>query len=353
MKARSLLPLVVTVFQVGCTGPGEDAGGLGQMNSALAQSDAHAKQVYGQYQDASGGQIAFELSTLRTGRVNDVLEQPVQSLVDVPAFWIAMQSQGTEIANVRREPRDPTTDEWAKSVLLSKFDELGRATGEATYQLLQVRAKLAGEVTEHRALQVCWAAQDYCLVMDPVVLNLEAYAEDRARLQAEGWKVESTYGGTAIRSGEVGVMSVCSLNSSPQYGWRSYTWSPLTITYKNLYGITVVEKNMAGQQVQVSCYVSGSSCLAAGSGYSWASSCWANVGFNCDCDYTGNQSGTSTNAARAWSESKCSHKNFIEGTANVSWTKGGLGANFTINWSTSGGSLDAIGGTYYDSCGWH
>jgi len=355
LKARYSLLFVAAVFQVSCAQSGEDAVSLSQVDNAiaLAKSDAHAKEVYGQYQAASGGQISFELSTLQTGRVSDVLDQPVQSLVDVPDFWITMQSQGTEIANVRREARDPTTDEWAKSVLLSKFDELGRSTDAATYQLLSVRTQLGGEVTDHRALQVCWAAEGYCLVMDPAVQNLEGFAGDRARLLAEGWKVDSAFEGAAIPSGEVGVMSVCSLNSNHAWGGLSYTWSARTVTYKNLYGITVVEKNLAGQKVQISCYISGSSCLAAASGYSWASSCWANLGFNCDCDYTGNQAGTSSNAARAWSESKCSHKNVFEGTANVGWSRSGVGANFTISWSSSGGSVDAIGGTYYDSCAWH
>jgi hypothetical protein len=42
----------------------------------------------------------------------------------------------------------------------------------------------------------------------------------------------------------------------------------------------------------------------------------------------------------------------FSGSANVSWAKSGFGADFTINWSTSGGTVDSNGGTLYDSCGW-
>jgi hypothetical protein len=238
-------------------------------------------------------------------------------------------------------------------VELSRFNELGRSTKAAMYALLTVRTSLDGQVTEHQALQACWPSQGYCLVIDPVVRDLEGFAEDRTRLKAQGWKLLMEEAPPAVAEGEVGIQRVCSLNSKPAYGGYSYTWGSFTRTYKNLYGITVVQKTMGGQKIGISCYISGSYCKASGNGYSFASSCWANLGFNCDCENTGNQTGVSGSAARAWSQTKCGHKNVLSGSTNITWSRSGVGAGFTINWGTSGSSVDSSGGTMYDACSWH
>ena len=353
MKMRYLLLAVAGLLLAGC-GSGADAGDVRASESALGlpKVGAHALEVYGHHQDASGGRLGFELAVLKSGQVRDVREQPIQELVGVPDDVISVQTMGTEITSAVREARNPATDEWAAPAPWSKFDELGLSTDEAEYVLLAVRTSLDGELSEHRALEVCWASRSYCLVMDPVVQNLEGYAGDRAKLLAEGWAVETSQL-APMKGDDMGILAVCSLNSNPAAGGISSTWNQRTVTYKNLYGITVVQKTLGGQQVGISCYISGGSCLASGFGYSYASSCWANLGFNCDCDYTGNWTGITSNSARSWSETKCEHKNVFQGSANVSWTESGVGANFSISWATSGGSVDSSGGTRYETCSWH
>lgn len=362
MKPGLMQSLCMVALVVGCGDPlapdsqpiGEVPTEVGGVEDELSRYKdiTHAKSVYGHVEEASSGQISFELVTVRTGRLVDVLGKPLQDLISVPDYQITLEEFGTQLKSVRLEARDQADDEWASPLSLTKFDELGRSTNAAAYALLAVRTTLDGQLREHTALQVCWPAQGYCLVMDPVVRNLEGFAGDRARLLFEGWKVEETYD-QAEPTGEVGTQAVCTLNSRPAYSRRSSTWSGRTVTYKNVYGITVVQKTLGGQQVGISCYVSSGSCRASGFGYSYASSCWANVGFNCDCENTGNHTGSSSNAARAWSETKCGHKNVFQGSTNITWSKSGVGANFSISWGTSGASVDASGGTIYDSCSWH
>lgn len=316
----------------------------------LTDTDAHAQEVYGQYQAATGGKVHFDVTTVESGRVLDVLDRTVNELIGVPSYRLAMEEMGTEIVSVKEQARDLLHDDWAEPVLLSRFDELGRDVSTATYRVLAVHVNREGAPSTHHALQVCWDAGASCLVMDPVVDRLESFAEDRARLVAEGWKVESQ---VKQLEGDVQAQAVCTLASNFNAVSKSLTWSARTITYKNLYGITVVTHRLGSQQTGISCYVSSGVCRAATFGYSSASSCDANLGFNCDCSNTGNQSGTSTSAARAWSETKCEHKNVLQGSANVSWSRSGVGAGFTINWSTSGGTVNGNGGTYYDTCAWH
>lgn len=311
-------------------------------------TDEHAQDVYGHYQDAANGLVRFDLTTVEAGRVSDVLDRSVNELLGVPPFRLTLQELGTELTAVEQRARDAATDEWAQPVMLSTFASLGRELEDATYRILAVQTELEGKHLSHRALQVCFGA-DGCVVMDPVVERLESFAEDRARLLAEGWKVE-----TKVQElGEVRPQAVCTLSSNHAAVSRSLTWSSRTITYKNLYGITVVTHRLGGQQTGISCYVSSGSCRAGTFGYSNASSCDANLGFNCDCANTGAQSGATTPSARAWSETKCEHKNVLQGSANVSWSRGGTGANFSISWSTSGGTVNSNGGTQYDTCAWH
>jgi hypothetical protein len=340
MQSKFVLAMSFGAALVSCTQSDE---------SSLSDTDAHAQRVYESYAEASRGRVQFDVRTVEAGRVAEVMHRSVNELLGVPEHRLVMEELGTELTDVSMIARDRATDEWSSPVMLSGFETYGRDTSAATYRVLAVQATVDGVATEHRALQVCFVDEADCSVMDPVVDRLESFAEDRARLLAEGWKIESR----EVSGGEVSTLARCTLASNFNNVGRSLTWSSRTITYKNLYGITVVTHRLGGQQTGISCYVSGTACRAATFGYSNASSCDANLGFNCDCSNTGMQSGTGTSAARAWSETKCEHKNVLQGSANVSWTRGGTGANFSISWSTSGGTVNSNGGTLYDTCAWH
>src|SRR5262245_57098764 len=112
--------LAVTMMSlVGCGGVDDihrkESDALQASASALTRPGpgAHAREVYSHHQDASGGRFAFELAVLKSGRVTDVMDQPIQALVSVPDYWLVVQSMGTDISSVSREARDPATDEWA------------------------------------------------------------------------------------------------------------------------------------------------------------------------------------------------------------------------------------------------
>jgi hypothetical protein len=73
------------------------------------------------------------------------------------------------------------------------------------------------------------------------------------------------------------------------------------VEYRNVYGWTLVRKDLGGQQAGISCYVSGSECLSSGFGYSNTSSCYGTLGYSCDCDNTGSLIGTTQPATKSWS----------------------------------------------------
>jgi hypothetical protein len=308
-----------------------------------------AQAVYASYQAGAKDRVQFTVSELDRGSLNTLASQSVNDLLGVPNYWLHVEQRGTELANLARTPRDSATDEWRQPILLGRFEELGRSLGEGTYELLGVRMTLDGQTTEHRALRVCWAAQSFCTVMDPVVNQLSAFAENRARLLAAGWAVKDEE--DLLQPGERGAQAtVCSLNSNPAATRRTLTWSGYTVDYKDVFGITLVHKSMGGQQTGIACYVSGTSCLSSGFGYSNTSSCYGNIGYNCDAANTGNVDGSTQPATRSWSETKSAHSLVL--TADVNFQIQGQGASFSINWTTAG-SVDSNGGQLYDACAFH
>lgn len=313
----------------------------------------YAEGVYGEYQAGAPGRLSFEVRTLQSGALREVAGQPVNALVGVPDTYLDMSFRGTELTGLKREQGRPAGDEWAVPVDLRTFDTLGHPVAAGSYRLLAVHTELEGMESEHRALEVCWAAESYCLVMDPVVQNLETFAQTRRRLVAEGWAPVEQLVAAPRSSGVSALAGSCTLNSATTSTTRSKTYTGYKVTYKNLYGITVVEKTVGAQQVGISCYVNGAgACVSSGFGYSNASSCWANFGFSCDCENTGNLVGASADGAatKAWSETRCAHQAIL--TASAAFTLEGSGASFNVNWQTSG-SVDSNGGQLYDSCSWH
>ncbi len=108
--------------------------------------------------------------------------------------------------------------------------------------------------------------------------------------------------------------------------------------------MTLVTKNLAGQQVGITC---NSSCYPAMYGYSNQSSASGTLGYNATC---GNKHATGTTGRKgtANSETKCTHT--FSGTARANVTVKGTGSGVDLAWDTNGG-IDASGGALTDTCG--
>lgn len=341
VSGRSVLSSVLV------SGLAATAGCAAEPAATFGESTLYAESVYDNYQQAAEGRIELDLATLQSGSLSEVADVPVGELLGVPDYWLRMTPRGTEITEIQREARDPEQDEWQGTVDLREFESLGYAVDEATYRLLAVTTRLEGVSSSHQALEVCWADAGHCIVMDPVVLQADAYLHDRTRMIAEGWAP------TKEVEKAVSITGVCSLNSNPAYAGISYRYPGWWVEYKNVFGIVLVRKDMGEQKVGITCFVNGAgSCVSSGFGYSNTSSCFANLGYTCDCENTGNLIGTSPDGAatKAWSETKCTHRAFA--TAAVSFDIEGTGANFNVQWDTAG-SVDANGGQVFDSCSFH
>lgn len=346
MQKGILLTFGYAVLLIGCGGvsDGLDGDTRGVTGAALTS--------YTDYQSATAGRVQFAISSLERGNLTDIASRPVNDLIGVPDYSVRMQQRGTDIIDVVREPRNQAIDEWSQDIDLHRFDQIGRPLAEGTYQLLSVRMTLDGEVSEHKALEACWAAQDYCIVMDPVVQQLSSFAESRRDLLAAGWKVNAvpTSEFATHTSGATPQATVCSLNSRPTAGGITYTWSAYSVAYKDVFGITLVSKHLGGQQTGISCFISNGACRSSGNGFSSSSSCSATLGYNCNCANSGNVSGSTQPQTRDWAETKCTHA--FAGNTSISFEFKGTGASLSLVWNTNG-SVDSNGGQAFDACSFH
>src|SRR5206468_749271 len=140
---------------------------------------------------------------------------------------------------------------------------------DGTYRLLHVTATLDGVATEHNALELCWQKQDHCIVIDPVVMQLDGYYQNCQRLQSEGWRpiatTETDEG--APPAGATAYTATCKLLRT---GARSqtYYWPGYTVTGTNIFGWTLFQDFLGAQEDYIGCYASGSSCVVGASTFS-------------------------------------------------------------------------------------
>ena len=218
------------------------------------------------------------------------------------------------------------------------FDKVGYPVQQGQYRLLEIGVGLGTETTTHEALEFCWPKQGHCVVLDPAVTFLDTMVQNRRRLQAEGWNVK-------IKLNPVTSKSTCQLASHRGYIGITYTWGAYTVTYKDIFGVTLVQKSLGGQQSGLRC---DSSCHPAPYGYSNSSSCYGNLGYTCACGNafgSGNTGGT----GKSISETKCTHQLFTASQASVS-IKDNFTASVSLNWTVNGG-VDSNGGSFLDTCG--
>jgi hypothetical protein len=350
---RSGVPLLVGLFLVSCGT--ENPNGRPDLTQ-----HGYAEGVYDTYQSGAQGLITFHVETVETGSLTALANRPISDLVPVPAQWIEKTQKGGFIAGVRLEARDGAFDFWTEPVDLKKFEELGHPLAQGSYRLLAVDVVMnpaAGAVEEHHAaLELSWPSQDYSIVLDPVVQQLDGFARSHTKALLAGLAApvvtEAPRRDTGI---EPDASRHCTLNSHPTWYGEYIHWNAYDDPYTNLYGIQVLDLRLGAQQVEVDCYVASGACKASPAGYSDASSCSANFLFSCACKNTGLQYGYGNGDAtlKTAAETQCAGSNVVSGGASVSWSKGGAGASFNINWSHSGSVDDHNGGELLDTCSYH
>lgn len=316
------------------------------LSAALPAFAADTTQGYAEalYADFAAGTTTatFAVDTVRAGKLSEVAGLSMEQLIGAPAYLIDAEDGALAVSDVRITPLDLNKiNNEALAARVDAFDAVGLPVDKGSYRVLQITVEADKQLQRHQAVEFCWKAASHCVVFDANIEFLDSIVNGHRELKAQGYAPRETF---ELASGDKAIMG-CALASDTRYIMKSLTWGSYKRTYKNVYGITMVTKNMGGQQAGIRC---NSSCYPAPFGYSNSSSAFANVPFSVDC---GNAfgSGTTGRTGKFDAETKCSHRLTFSAKADASVANRGS-ASVDIKWNTTG-SIDGNGGQMIDTCG--
>ncbi|QSX77567.1 hypothetical protein [Agrilutibacter solisilvae] len=310
-------------------------------------STGYADGVYADFAAASGRQVAFSLGTLETGTLKQLQGRSFGQILGTPRHLVEVDEDRLSLRNPRFKRDLHGYDGTELRGGVEGFEVAGLPLEMGRYRKLAVQTTVAGKTMRHQAIELCWEKLGHCVVYDPSIVFLDSIVNNRRLAKAAGYGPRVQYGERpASLAGKLGdtKLAACGLASNPAYISKWLTWGAWTQRYKNIYGITLVTKNLGGQQSGIRC---NSSCYPAPFGYSNSSSGSGTLGYDVACGNAYNY-GSSGRTGRWVAETKCAHK--FTGDASATVTRNGSGSGVTLSWNTNGG-VDSNGGYFTDTCG--
>lgn len=319
------------------------ASGSAALHAQTPMQSKYAESLYADFSQASANRVSFDVKTIASGPMKQLEGRSFAQIIGEPRYSLSFEDfRSTKVMNPGFVLSVPQIDRSELNSGVEGFDVVGRPVSMGQYRNLAIQATINGRTRTHQAIEFCWASLDHCVVYDPQIEFLDSVVNNYRIAKAEGYgpRIQETL------ADRITPLAVCSLASNHTIRGRSTTWASRKITYENLFGITVVTKNLGGQQIGISCTTS---CAPGMYGYSNASSATTQIGFSADC---GNKHATGTTGGRgtANSETKCTHKALGSAKADVSVN--GSGASIGLSWDLSG-SVNSSGGAMTDTCGYY
>lgn len=312
---------------------------------ALANAPAdYAERLYADFSTASDQAVVFKLKTVAEGNMAQLEGRTFGEIAGEPNYRIAFEeTRDSKLVDGNFDKTYIAKERTELDGRVDDFDIVGRPHKEGRYRLLSVTATLKGETRRHHALEFCWETSSHCVVFDPQIELMDSMVANYRQAKAEGIgpEVIEEAATTAFVDGQ--AAGTCGLASNRGIKSRTLSWGARNLTYKNLYGIVVVVKNLAPQRAGISC---DRSCMPQMHADSNVSSAWANVGFSATCANAWN-TGTTGKNGKAIAETRCTHKAI--GSASASVSRAGKGSGISLAWHLSG-SVDGTGGSLSDSC---
>lgn len=306
------------------------------------ESRSYAETIYDEYAASSGGTVSFKVAELQSGPLAKIKGFEFVALIGSPTQVLRASDNGFYTSEHTLEKTDSQSAEFAD--LFARPEDMakvGYPVENGQFRLLQVAMMVGHEVSDHKALELCWGAQNYCHLLDPSVEFIDSIANNRIQLRAEGI-------GPVIEHEESNSLekSRCGLASNPSWVGKTTTYPARNLKYRNVFKNVLVNKDLGGQQSGIRC---DSSCKAQPFGYSNPSSAQGYLGWRTACDHNFHSGRNSTQTtAKYIGITGCSHR--YAAAAKFIVTKKGVGTGVDLNIDVAG-SEDRNGGFVFDTCG--
>ncbi|UXI68077.1 hypothetical protein [Tahibacter amnicola] len=319
------------------------AGSAVSYAAPLPVPPGYAEGVYSDYTAATRNIVVFDLAERESGSMRSLGDRNLASLVGYPTMVIEASESGVHI----EKPQFVTVankviDQAQLDARLDQFESVGRPLDLGTYRLFDVVATIGKQEHRYQAAEFCWRTQNHCVVYDPSIEFLDSIVRNNRQAALDGWGPKIEY--SSPTPAKVTAAGRCGLASRPTSTRISSRWPNRRITYHNVFGVLMIQKDLAFQEAGVACDVQ---CRAQPFGASNVSSGFGNFGYGVACDnQPGN--GATVREGKYIAETKCTHRLFLNASANATLlNQGTLGVS--IAWQTEG-SVDGQGGTLRDTC---
>ena len=326
----------------------------------LAKRADYAEKIYNEYAASADDKVSFDLNVVAHGKLKDLLGKPFSSILSTPQRKLVASDNGFITQDHAFQNVNATKQEYDvlnKSV--ADFEAKGYPVAGGTYRVLDVITTLGRDVSSHKAIEFCWKEQFHCVLLDPSIEFIDSIANNRMKLMAEGAGPTVTFDAaspgtassgaakpsTAVASVQ-GLAGVCGLASNHASKQKTVTYAARNLKYKDVFGITLVNKDLGGQQSGVSC---DTSCKPKPYGYSNVSSAQGYLGWRTACANNSGLGITGT-TAKFIGKTLCTHQYAVAASAAISVLNyGSASVDLKID---VGGGVDASGGSVYESCGY-
>lgn len=306
----------------------------------------YAESLYADFAQASADRVSFEVRTIASGPMQQLGGRSFAQVIGEPRYTLDFEeNRSNRVINPRFDLSVPQVNRAELDAGVEGFDVVGLPVNKGQYRNLAIQTTTNGQTRTHQAIEFCWASLDHCVVYDPQIEFLDSVVNNYRVAKAEGYGARIQEQAAPTPRGDVSALSVCRLASNQNIIGRSLTWAARTVKYKDVFGITLVTKNLGGQQNGITC---NSSCNPSMYGYSNLSSAYGSLGYSAACANK-HATGTTGRSGKSISETKCTHK--LVGSASASVTVKGTGYGVDLAWNTNGG-VDSSGGALTDTCGY-
>lgn len=314
----------------------------------LAKKSDYAEKIYTEYAASADDSISFDVTVVAKGKLKDLAGKPFSSLINAPRRKLVAVDNGFTTAKHAFEAANPQSAEFDDlNKTVADFEAVGYPIAGGTYRILDVSASLGQDSTSHRAIEFCWKKQFHCVLLDPTIQFVDSIANNRIKLMAEGAgpKVSAIEANTSQTVSTQAVAGTCGVASHPTWKGIQTTYSAYNTKYKNVFGKVLVNKDIGGQQAGVRC---DTSCKPQPFGYSNVSSAQGYLGWRTACAQN-SAYGVTGSFAKYIGKTMCTHKYAVAASASIQAQGTGASVDLKVD---VGGSVDANGGSVYESCGY-
>ena len=177
----------------------------------------YAEALYADFSKYASGEIQFKIRTLHEASGKELAKQTFVGALGYPVRSLDLTADATRIWNVSFTDNPSKLDFESTTQTFEQYDDLGLPIARAVPRFIEVVSTIGKSTDIHSALELCWAEQDYCTVIDLTMPQILTEVRNIRRLRAEGYRTEIKKEAEAKTTYDCHISGDYSKNKLPYY----------------------------------------------------------------------------------------------------------------------------------------